>query len=232
MSYDSRKVAASPSGGSTSCFHLNSRLQLLRGHTLRKSNSMQGSLERKAVVGGSTIRVGRFTYGHENISVRQWGEGACLTIGSFCSIANSVKIFLGGNHRLDWITTYPFGHIFVEDLIDEKITGHPKTNGDVIIGDDVWVGEGATIMSGVNVGSGSVVAANSHVVKSVNPYEVVGGNPARHIKYRFEKRIIELLLDLSWWRLPIEKIRIIAPALCAQPNEKYLRELISRFSGG
>jgi hypothetical protein len=84
---------------------------------------------RKTVIGKSPVSVGRFTYGHENIAVMQWGEGCPLDIGAFCSIADNVQIFLGGNHRTDWITTFPFGHIFQKDLGGENIQGHPATNG-------------------------------------------------------------------------------------------------------
>jgi len=120
---------------------------------------------RKTVIGKSPVSVGRFTYGHENIAVMQWGEGCPLDIGAFCSIADNVQIFLGGNHRTDWITTFPFGHIFQKDLGGENIQGHPATNGGVSIGNDVWIGRGATIMSGISIGNGAVIAANSTVVK-------------------------------------------------------------------
>ena len=94
------------------------------------------------MIGRSPITFGRFTYGYENISVFQSGEGAALKVGAFCSIAPMVTIFLGGNHRTDWISTFPFGHIFQDELGEEIIPGHPSTNGDVIIGDDVWIGTG------------------------------------------------------------------------------------------
>ena len=111
-------------------------------------------------IGNSLISVQRFTYGFENIKITQGGEGASLKIGSFCSIATSCKIFLGGNHRTDWITTYPFGHIFLDELNNADIKGHPSTKGDVEIGNDVWIGESVTIMSEVKIGDGAVLAAN------------------------------------------------------------------------
>jgi hypothetical protein len=69
---------------------------------------------RRQIVGNSEVEVVRFTYGVDGLSVREWGEGASLTIGAFCSIAEGAQIFLGGNHRTDWITTFPFGHIYQE----------------------------------------------------------------------------------------------------------------------
>lgn len=191
----------------------------------RKSNTSEVS----GLIKNSQIRVGRFTYGHEKIAIRQWGEGAALTIGSFCSIASSVTIFLGGNHRLDWATTFPFGHIFQEELGGTEIKGHPATNGDVMIGDDVWIGHGATIMSGVSIGSGAVVAANSTVAKDVMPYEVVGGNPAKFIKSRFRKEIIDLLLTLEWWNLPIDVIKEINKDLSMEPTIESLTSLVRKY---
>jgi len=181
---------------------------------------------RKTTIGKSPVSVGRFTYGHEKIVVNQWNEGAPLDIGAFCSIADNVQIFLGGNHRTDWITTFPFGHIFQTDLGGENIQGHPATNGGVSISNDVWIGRGATIMSGISIGDGAVIAANATVVKNVPPYSIVGGNPARHLKFRFSHEIISLLLELRWWELSIEEIKKLASELSEPPDASKLRELI------
>lgn len=85
-------------------------------------------------------------------------------------------MFLGGNHRVDWTTTYPFGHILVHELGGQGIQGHPAKRGDVVIGDDVWIGYGATIMSEVTIGAGAVVGVNATVVKDAAPYEI-GAQP-------------------------------------------------------
>src|SRR5579871_3351215 len=128
---------------------------------------MKNDADKIGTVGNSKVIIGRYTYGFENLSVREWSEGATLKIGSFCSLAPSITILLGGNHRKDWITTFPFGQIYQDELGGTDIDGRPLTNGDVVIGDDVWIGYGVTIMSGVTIGSGAVLAANSHVVKDV-----------------------------------------------------------------
>lgn len=166
--------------------------------------------------------IGRYTY-HNKLSVIDHPD-AKLTIGQFCSIAPDVKIFLGDEHRTDWITTYPFGTVH-KDVFGERATGHPASKGDVVIGNDVWIGYGATIMSGVHIGDGAVIAARSHVVKSVSPYEVVGGNPAKHIKYRFDQEIIDLLLELKWWDKPESLIRAIIPMLTDKPDTEKLKGL-------
>jgi len=155
---------------------------------------------------------GKYSYG--NPTVLWDSSGAKLHVGNFCSIANNVKIFLGGNHRTDWITTYPFGHINQETFNSFNGIGLPTTKGDVVIGNDVWIGNDVTIMSGVKIGDGVVIAANSHVVNDAEPYSLVGGNPAKHIKYRFTKEQIEKLLEIKWWNWNDEKINKFIPLLC------------------
>jgi len=108
------------------------------------------------MVGKSPVSLCAFSYGEDHLTIRQWGEGAALRIGRFCSIADDVTVFLGGNHRTDWITTFPFGHVFAKELGGEGIVGNPATKGDVAIGHDVWIGSGARIMSGVQIGNGAV----------------------------------------------------------------------------
>lgn len=164
---------------------------------------------------GCDAHVRKHTYGHDGITVHHWGEPARLHIGAFCSIARDVHVFLGGNHRVDWLTTFPFGHISqgVFNAFDGR--GHPATKGDVVIGNDVWVGLGATIMSGVTIGDGAVVAARSHVVKDVAPYTIVGGNPARAIRARFDDEAIETLCGMRWWTWPDDVIRRASPILCS-----------------
>lgn len=190
---------------------------------------MTNNQTKNFLIGRSPITFGRFTYGYENISVFQSGEGAALKIGAFCSIAPMVTIFLGSNHRTDWITTFPFGHIFQNELGEEKTPGHPSTNGDVIIGDDVWIGTGASIISGISIGCGAVISANAHVVKDVLPYQIVGGNPSKVLRNRFEDEIKDLLIELSWWDLPLENIKQIKNELCSPPTEELLRNLINRY---
>lgn len=190
---------------------------------------MSNNVIKTGKVGNSPITIGRFSYGIENISIRQWGEGAALKIGSFCSIASSVTVFLGGNHRTDWITTFPFGHIYQDELGGAGIKGHPTTKGDVLIGDDVWIGSGVTIMSGISIGSGAVLSANSTVIKNVMPYEIVGGNPAKTIKKRFDDETIDLLMKLKWWELPLSAIKEIIQDLSAPPHTDLLHKIIEKY---
>lgn len=151
------------------------------------------------------VKVGKHTYGAHNIIVKYLNH-AELVIGNFCSIATNIQVYLGGNHRTDWITTFPFGHIFQTTFPKFNGQGCPISKGDVIIGNDVWICDNVVIMSGVTIGDGAVIANNSHVIKNVEPYSIVGGNPAQLIKYRFSKEQIENLLKIQWWNWSDTKV--------------------------
>ena len=152
--------------------------------------------------------VGRGTYGEP--SIRHWKEPATLKVGSFCSIAEDVTIFLGGNHRTDWITTYPFS-VFRESA--KHIVGHPASRGDIIIGNDVWIGDSAVILSGVSIGNGAVIAASAVVTTDVPPYSIFAGNPAKVIRMRFEEEEIAILQSLEWWGWDDAKLDSAMPHL-------------------
>ena len=152
--------------------------------------------------------IGDYTYGFPKIfDFDDYDDIATkptkLKIGKFCSIGSDVKIILGSEHRTDWVTTYPFNAIFNKH---RHIKGHPHTKGDIIIGNDVWIATNVTILSGVTIGDGAVIGANSLVTRSVAPYSVTTGVPAKHIKYRFTADIIERLEKIKWWDLPFDQI--------------------------
>ena len=151
--------------------------------------------------------IGRGTYGRPRVF--SYPNDGKLKIGAYCSIAADVAIFLGGEHHPEWVTTYPFGALWREHEHPEQ----PKSRGDVTIGNDVWIGREAMIMSGVTIGDGAVVGARALVAKSVPPYTIVGGNPAKPIRPRFSDDLIERLLALRWWDWPDDRIRKAAPLL-------------------
>lgn len=163
-------------------------------------------------------KIGRTSYGTPK--VLRWGEGATLEIGEYCSIAAGVKTFLGGNHRSDWVTTYPF--TVFKPGIAGGITGHPATRGDVVIGSDVWIGTDAMLLSGIRIGHGAVIAAGALVTKDVPPYAVVGGNPSKLIKYRFSDEHIRQLLEIRWWDLDESIIDQLIPALPQQDIDLFI----------
>lgn len=161
--------------------------------------------------------IGRHTYG--KLKVLSWGEDATLKIGAFCSITNGVKIFLGGDHRVDWATTYPFSFLWEKGW---DIPGHPGTKGDVIIGNDVWVGTEAIIMSGVTIGDGAVIGARAVVAKDIEPYAIYAGNPARLVRKRFDDSIVQQLLALKWWDFNDSEIEQLLPFMLSTDIKKFI----------
>ena len=174
------------------------------------------------------ISCGKHSYGLNKLLVSSWLEGTHVFIGSFVSLAKGIHILLGGNHRVDWGTTYPFGILntasFPNGLVNGP-TGHPSSNGHVVIGHDTWIGANATILSGVNLAHGCVVAANSVVTRDVAPYTIVGGNPAKVIRRRFDDTTINGLLDLKWWNLDDVVINQIIPELQSNFSSQVLETI-------
>jgi len=156
------------------------------------------------------FEVGRYTYCATMPTVFKH-PGAKLIIGNFCSIGANVTIHLGGNHRTDFVTTYPLFRLFADDWPDPKLPTIEDfwgiSKGDVVVGNDVWIGFGATILSGVTIGDGAVIGARAVVTSDVEPYAIVVGNPARLVKKRYDEETINRLLETKWWDWPIEKIK-------------------------
>ncbi|MES2547992.1 MAG: CatB-related O-acetyltransferase [Pseudomonadota bacterium] len=150
---------------------------------------------------------------------------ARLTIGNYCSIANNVEIYLGGNHRTDWISTYPFPHFFPEA---SHIRDYEVSKGNVDIGSDVWLCQNATILSGVSIGHGAIIANGAIVSKDVAPYEIVGGNPAKHIRWRFDKETRDILLASAWWNWPQQELLQIVDILCSDNISQFIRYIQER----
>lgn len=172
------------------------------------------------------IRAGAYTYGRPKVRFPE--SGAKLTIGRYGSIADGVEILLGGNHRTEWATTYPFPAL--PGLWPEAagMGGHDATRGDVTIGHDVWIGSQAMIMSGVSIGHGAVIAARAVVTKDVAPYAIVGGNPAREIRKRLPEADIATLLAARWWDLPEAEVKALLPLLMSER----IGELAARIRRG
>lgn len=149
-----------------------------------------------------------------------------LIIGKFCAIATDVKFIMNGaNHKMSSFTTFPFS-IFRNGW--EKVMPEIKDlpyKGDTVIGNDVWIGYDSLIMPGVKIGDGAIIASRSVVVSDIKPYTVVGGNPAKLIRKRFDNEVADILLKLKWWDLPIEVITKYLETLTSNDVEK-LKEMI------
>lgn len=137
-----------------------------------------------------------------------------LIIGSFCSIGSGAVFMMAGNqgHRMDWVSTFPFFYQDNPNFTEAK-DGFCRA-GNTVIGNDVWIGSEAMIMAGVTIGDGAVIASRALVTKDVAPYEVVGSNPAKHIKYRFEPNQITMLLEMKWWDWQDEQLEGAMGLLC------------------
>ncbi len=169
----------------------------------------------------SKYTIGRFTYGTPAPKVVEdpWNPQATLRIGSFCSIAENVTILLGTEHRLDWVSTYPFPMVLDEF---ENVKSFSATKGSVTIGNDVWIGMNAFVLDGISIGDGAVVGACSVVSKDVAPYTIVAGNPATVIRKRFDSNTIEKMLTLKWWNWSIERIKENMPYLLSNDIKGFL----------
>lgn len=144
--------------------------------------------------------------------VHDWNDGASLSIGSYCSIAMNVQIFLGGQHHSEWASTYPFSAMLpdVKDIPQASFS-----RGDVVIGNDVWLCSGCMVLSGVTIGDGAIVGAGAVVTRDVEPYSIVAGNPAQHVRWRFDESTRAALHDMAWWSWPPDEIARVAPVLCS-----------------
>ena len=166
------------------------------------------------------VEVGNYTYGP--LEVYSWNhvdEG--LKIGHFCSIAKDVRFLLGGNHDVNYISTFPFKNYFQQ-------TYEATTKGRIIIEDDVWIGMDSVLLSGIRIGRGCVIAAGSIVTKSFPPYSIIAGNPAKLIKKRFDDDRIKKLMQIDFEKLDITFIKNNIDKLYSESHIDELTEKLSR----
>ena len=174
----------------------------------------------KNIITNPNIIIGDYTYYDDPDDVNNFMKnvlyhfdfiGDKLIIGKFCQIATNVRFIMnGGNHTLTGFSTFPFA-AFGNEWSDVPLKSESK--GDTFIGNDVWIGNSATIMPGIHIGDGAIIASSSVVTKNVEPYSIVGGNPAKLIRHRFDEKTIQALLKLQWWDWDFEKITRHAKAI-------------------
>lgn len=138
-----------------------------------------------------------------------------LIIGHYCSIGSGAVFMMAGNqgHKNDWVSTFPFYYQNAPHFT-EALDGFEKA-GNTIIGNDVWIGSEAMIMSGIKIGDGAIIASRAVVTKDVEPYAVVGSNPAKHIRFRFSSPEIAMLQEMQWWNWSDNVVKAAMPLLCS-----------------
>lgn len=164
----------------------------------RKANTENDTLPMNSFP-AELVSVGKCSYGELNVVT--FNNCSRLQIGSYCSIAQQVHFMLDVEHRVNTVSTYPYKPKCL------KMGDEAFSKGDIILDDDVWIGYGAIIMSGVHIGQGAIVAAGAVVTKDIPPYAIVGGVPAKVIKYRFEPDIIEELLKIDYSKLTEKMVK-------------------------
>lgn len=184
----------------------------------------------KNVITRPNIIVGDYTYYDDDNGAEKFEErvthhyefyGDKLIIGKFCAIAKGITFIMNGaNHRMNSVTTYPFS--IMANGWEKSI---PKMEdlpfkGDTVIGNDVWIGQNVTILPGIHIGDGAIVGSNSVVTKDIEPYTIVGGNPARIIRKRFDEALVKYLLEIKWWDWTKEKIFANLDVLCSSDLER------------
>jgi acetyltransferase-like isoleucine patch superfamily enzyme len=174
----------------------------------------------KDLIKSPFVEIGDYTYGVPTIHYA--AEDARVTIGRYTSMAFNIQFFLKMDHRVDWVTNYPFsglGDMFPQAM---GIPGHPICNGGITIGNDVWIAAGVIVLSGVTIGDGAVVMQGAVVTEDVPPYAIVAGNPACLLRYRFSAEQIEALLAIKWWDWPPIKTQLALKMLCSGDVDAFI----------
>ena len=173
----------------------------------------------KGQVPGHEFGVG--TYGQ--IVPLDWG-GAKLKVGNYTSFGPQVTIALGGEHNVEWVTTYPL----TEGFGLPPMKGHPHSRGDIEIGSDVWIGMQSLILSGAKVGHGCVVGARSMLTHRTEapPFSILVGSPARVVRMRFDRPTREALLRIAWWDWPTERIKNAIPLLQSPNVQEFINAVL------
>ncbi|RBM18823.1 acetyltransferase [Prauserella sp. PE36] len=179
----------------------------------------------RPLVNSPTISVGEYTYYDDPDGATEFQQRNVLyaygperlIIGRYCAIAAGTRFLMaGGEHPMLGVSTFPFtmfGGEWAEQTLD-LVTGMPS-RGDTVVGNDVWFGSQATVMPGVRIGDGAIIAAGAVVTADVPPYTIVGGNPARPIRQRFDDADVDRLRRAAWWNWPTELVTAHARTIMA-----------------
>jgi virginiamycin A acetyltransferase len=158
------------------------------------------TLEKGSYIGAK--KIGRYSF----IGLNSYVDKSTESIGRFCSIAMSAKISMK-NHPMDWISSHPFTYHKSYGFVHDNFTIPGLTDKKTKIGHDVWIGTNVTILAGVTIGNGAILGANSLVTKDVEPYSIVSGSPAQHIRFRFDPDTVRRINDSAWWNWEDEQLK-------------------------
>ena len=169
--------------------------------------------------------VGKWSYG--NPKIYRWDWSSKLIIGNFCSLGPEIKIYFGGNHRTDWITTSPlpapqFSYYFNQA---KNIQNFCPSGGDINIGHDVWIGGHTIILSGSTIGNGTVIGAGSLVSGNLESYSIYAGNPIKKIRDRFDKSLKEKINETEWWNFDNDLVNDLSKYLCSDDYDGFFKAI-------
>lgn len=187
----------------------------------------------KPTIKNPNIIVGEFSYFgdvdfEKHVTHHYDFIGDKLIIGKFCQIAAGVEFIMNGaNHQMNAVTAFPF-YIMQGWNMNPPTLSELPIKGDTVVGNDVWIGQNVTILPGVHISDGAIIGANSVVGSDVDPYTIVAGNPAKHIRKRFDDELIDLLLKFKWWDRSIDEIQELIPILTCSDLEWVKKELRDR----
>ena len=176
--------------------------------------------QQRRLMKAGRMTVGRHSYGIPVIKTYENEPDHKLIVGSYTALSEESIVMLGGEHAVDQVTTFPLR--ITLGLPGALEDGMPVQTGDTVIGSDVWLTMRTFVRSGVTIGDGAIVASGAVVINDVPPFAIVGGNPAKVIRYRFTPEQIEALLEIRWWDWPDSLVVEATPLLSGTDVDAFI----------